>query len=68
MEHLERTAELELPMKLSLFMCSCILLSILSDVGVQDRVVIQEVVKAMAQTNQLETSQQREFKGKSSCS
>ncbi|ELU01384.1 hypothetical protein CAPTEDRAFT_181059 [Capitella teleta] len=33
-----------------------------SDVGVQDRVVIQEVVKSMAQTNQLETSQQREFK------
>ncbi len=34
-----------------------------SDVGVQDRVVVQEMLKNVAQANQLETSSQREFKG-----
>ena len=34
-----------------------------SDVGNQDRVVIQELIKTVAQVNQLETSSQREFKG-----
>ncbi|XP_014664607.1 PREDICTED: replication factor C subunit 3-like [Priapulus caudatus] len=33
-----------------------------SDVGNQDRVVIQEVLKTVAQSQQLETSQQRDFK------
>lgn len=34
-----------------------------SDVGIYDRVVIQELLKTVAQANQLETSTQREFKG-----
>ena len=34
-----------------------------SDVGNNDRVVIQELIKTVAQVNQLETSTQREFKG-----
>ncbi|XP_033097589.1 replication factor C subunit 3-like [Anneissia japonica] len=33
-----------------------------SDVGIQDRVVIQELIKTVAQTQQLESSTQREFK------
>ena len=34
-----------------------------SDVGNNDRVVIQELIKNIAQVNQLETSTQRDFKG-----
>jgi replication factor C subunit 3/5 len=34
-----------------------------SDVGIYDRVVIQEVIKTMAQMRQLETGAQKEFKG-----
>lgn len=33
-----------------------------SDVGFQDRVVIQELIKTVAEVNQLETSTQRDFK------
>ena len=33
-----------------------------SDVGIQDRVVIQELLKTVAQAQQLETNSQREFK------
>jgi replication factor C subunit 3/5 len=33
-----------------------------SDVGIHDRVVIQELLKTVAQAQQLETSQQKEFK------
>jgi hypothetical protein len=40
-----------------------------SDVGFHDRVVIQELIKTVAQTHQLDTSGQREFKGtKTVCS
>ena len=34
----------------------------LSDVGIQDRVVIQELIKTVAQTNNLDSSQ-KDFKG-----
>jgi hypothetical protein len=34
-----------------------------SDVGIYDRVVIQELIKTVAQSHQLETSTQRDFKG-----
>lgn len=34
-----------------------------SDVGFHDRVVIQELIKTVAQTHQLDPSGQREFKG-----
>lgn len=33
-----------------------------SDVGIQDRVVIQELIKNVAQTNQLDTGSQKDFK------
>ncbi|CAH1778098.1 unnamed protein product [Owenia fusiformis] len=33
-----------------------------SDVGIQDRVVIQEIIKTVAQSNQIDTSQQKDFK------
>lgn len=33
-----------------------------SDVGMQDRVVIQELIKSVAEVNQIETSTQRDFK------
>ena len=36
---------------------------VFSDVGNNDRVVIQELIKTVAQVNQLETSTQRDFKG-----
>jgi hypothetical protein len=39
-------------------------LSCFSDVGIQDRVVIQELIKNVAQTNQLDTGTQKDFKGK----
>jgi hypothetical protein len=35
-----------------------------SDVGIYDRVVIQELIKTVAQANQLETGSQKDFKGK----
>jgi len=34
-----------------------------SDVGIYDRVVIQELLKTVAQSHQLDTSSQRDFKG-----
>lgn len=36
---------------------------IFSDVGNQDRVYIQELIKTVAQVNQLESSTQKDFKG-----
>lgn len=36
---------------------------IFRDVGVHDRVVVQEVIKQMAQTHQLNEKAQKEFKG-----
>jgi len=35
-----------------------------SDVGIYDRVVIQELIKTVAQTQQLSVTGQREFKGR----
>lgn len=35
-----------------------------SDAGIHDRVVIQELIKTVAQSHQLESSTQKEFKGK----
>ena len=35
-----------------------------SDAGIYDRVVIQELIKTVAQSHQLDSSTQREFKGK----
>lgn len=35
-----------------------------SDAGNQDRVVIQELIKTVAQSQQIQTSTQRDFKGK----
>lgn len=40
-----------------------IIFCIVSDVGNQDRVVIQELIKTVAQVNQLESSTQKDFKG-----
>ena len=37
-----------------------------SEAGIQDRVIIQELLKTVAQTNQLDTSTQKDFKGMSS--
>ena len=34
-----------------------------SDVGIYDRVVIQELIKTVASTQQLDSAGQREFKG-----
>jgi len=34
-----------------------------SDVGIYDRVVIQELLKTVAQSHQLDSSAQRDFKG-----
>lgn len=34
-----------------------------SDVGIYDRVVIQELIKTIAQTRQINTAEQRAFKG-----
>ena len=39
------------------------ILCIFSDVGNQDRVYIQELIKTVAQVNQLESSTQKDFKG-----
>ena len=36
-----------------------------SEAGIQDRVVIQELLKTVAQTNQLDSSTQKDFKGAS---
>ena len=38
-------------------------LSSSSDAGIYDRIVIQELIKTVAQSHQLESSTQREFKG-----
>ena len=35
----------------------------ISDAGIYDRVVIQELLKTVAQSHQLESTTQREFKG-----
>lgn len=35
-----------------------------SDAGNQDRVVIQELIKTVAQSQQIQSSTQREFKGR----
>lgn len=35
-----------------------------SDAGLQDRVVIQEMIKTVAQSQQIQSSTQREFKGR----
>ncbi len=35
-----------------------------SDAGIHDRVVIQELLKKVAQANQLDTASQKDFKGK----
>lgn len=40
----------------------CLLIILYSDVGIQDRVVIQELIKTVAQTNNLDSSQ-KDFKG-----
>jgi len=37
-----------------------------SDVGIYDKVVVMELVKSAAQTQQLDSSGQRDFKGKPS--
>lgn len=34
-----------------------------SDVGIYDRVVIQELIKTIAQTRQINSTEQRSFKG-----
>lgn len=34
-----------------------------SDAGIYDRIVIQELIKTVAQTNQLDTNVQKDFKG-----
>lgn len=34
-----------------------------SDVGIYDRVVVQEMIKTVASTHQLDSTGQREFKG-----
>jgi len=38
-----------------------------SDVGIYDRVVIQELLKTVAQSHQLDSSSQRDFKGWCAC-
>ncbi len=35
-----------------------------SDAGIHDRVVIQELLKKVAQANQLDSASQKDFKGK----
>lgn len=39
-----------------------------SDVGQYDRVVIQDILKEIAQTQQIDTNAKQKFKGKSSTS
>jgi replication factor C subunit 3/5 len=36
-----------------------------SDAGIYDRIVVQELIKTVAQTNQLDSNIQKEFKGTS---
>ena len=43
--------------------CTSPVLCCLSDAGNQDRVVIQELIKTVAQSQQIQSSTQREFKG-----
>lgn len=39
-----------------------------SDVGIYDRVVIQDILKEIAQTQQVDLNAKQKFKGKSTCS
>lgn len=47
----------------SVYIHVTIILVSCSDAGNSDRVVIQEMLKTVAQSQQLETSSQRDFKG-----
>ena len=42
---------------------SHLIISSSSDAGIYDRIVVQELIKTVAQSHQLESSTQREFKG-----
>lgn len=44
------------------------LLLLISDAGTQDRVVIQELIKTVAQSQQIQSSTQRDFKGRANMS
>lgn len=49
---------------LSFYICVFTIIFVLhSDAGNSDRVVIQEMLKTVAQSQQLETNSQRDFKG-----